>query len=899
MADNLNINLNVNADNSIKSLKQMKEELKSLDAQIRAAGEAGDVALGQKLQTQYAELRNDIKDTSEAMKNMDTGDVLANWTSVLNGVLGGFSAVTGAMSLFGVENENLQNIEKKSMQLIQTMMGLEKIRAVLIDEGGKKQLKALIAATKAIFTKSAATATLTATETADAVASGADAVAKTGETIATKAATKAQWNLNAAMAANPIGALLTALVLLITAIVSAVSIYKKFKAAQEANTEAANAFVDTLDLGNEKLRDAESKTQSYGFELKTLYDIYKNTKAGTEENESALAQLAKTTGLTKGEIKDMGDGFEDYVTKAYKAAIATAKLGVVTQEYEDLLKTISKAKTWEAAYIAIVDNKNLNTKAQATAIKELAIRMGMEEEFAEEQRKLFLDNVDRFGKTYAVNVQRDNMLKKLGWRAGALAAKEKELLDIIKDNAKANGALNSSTEDNIKSNKEYDEYIKSLSDDIKRLSDDTAKLTTENDKLLQSEKGLNNVDIVYKTAFELKMQKLKQLTDEMSRNKTLKGIEKDRSNALIANYGEQLISAIIATEEATKAYNTYYDNIQTKSTETTEVIKSDNTEIIDAIISDMNDLTSNIPVGGTGFLKDLIYGDSDGDSFLINIDEAKERLQELYDGGLISAETYSSTLQSLTDAQTEYIIGSVQMGLEYAKEMMNEIGSLAQAEADLEISESERKRRAELDNENLTEQEKEEINKKYDERKKAIEREAAKKQKDIDIANVLISSAVGIMQGFAQAGPIGGAILALLTTAMAGIQIAAINKQFQAKINNLAAKGDFVTGASHQNGGVQYEVEGGEAILNKKAMSIPGFRALASAMNQSTGGVAFPLIGSSNQNNLISASIDTNVIEAIVTETVAKVTAIPVVVSEKDISKTIKKVNMIERTSRI
>ena len=60
------------------------------------------------------------------------------------------------------------------------------------------------------------------------------------------------------------------------------------------------------------------------------------------------------------------------------------------------------------------------------------------------------------------------------------------------------------------------------------------------------------------------------------------------------------------------------------------------------------------------------------------------------------------------------------------------------------------------------------------------------------------------------------------------------------------AYGGIVNGASHRNGGVKFavggsvaELEGGEGVINKRSMSIPGVRNMASHLNQLGGGVAF------------------------------------------------------------
>ena len=81
-------------------------------------------------------------------------------------------------------------------------------------------------------------------------------------------------------------------------------------------------------------------------------------------------------------------------------------------------------------------------------------------------------------------------------------------------------------------------------------------------------------------------------------------------------------------------------------------------------------------------------------------------------------------------------------------------------------------------------------------------------------------------------------------------------------------------------------------MLNKRAMSIPAYRNMASAMNVATGGVAFP---GTNPNMALTASIDESVIDRIVN----KIAAIPVVVSEESITNAQRNVGVSVERSRI
>ena len=121
-----------------------------------------------------------------------------------------------------------------------------------------------------------------------------------------------------------------------------------------------------------------------------------------------------------------------------------------------------------------------------------------------------------------------------------------------------------------------------------------------------------------------------------------------------------------------------------------------------------------------------------------------------------------------------------------------------------------------------------------------LELKQAKRQKAMAIMNATLSAAQAIIASLAQSpvaiGPIpnpaGIASLALATVTGAA-QIAAIAAQPLPK----ASRGALLQGASHAEGGIPIEAEGGEAIINKK--STARFRPLLSAINEWGGGVKF------------------------------------------------------------
>jgi hypothetical protein len=58
-------------------------------------------------------------------------------------------------------------------------------------------------------------------------------------------------------------------------------------------------------------------------------------------------------------------------------------------------------------------------------------------------------------------------------------------------------------------------------------------------------------------------------------------------------------------------------------------------------------------------------------------------------------------------------------------------------------------------------------------------------------------------------------------------------------ISGIFADGGIIKGPSHSSGGVIIEAEGGEAVINKRSMDIPGVKEIASYLNELGGGLKF------------------------------------------------------------
>jgi hypothetical protein len=152
-----------------------------------------------------------------------------------------------------------------------------------------------------------------------------------------------------------------------------------------------------------------------------------------------------------------------------------------------------------------------------------------------------------------------------------------------------------------------------------------------------------------------------------------------------------------------------------------------------------------------------------------------------------------------------------------------------------------------------------EAEKVYQEERIKLEKRAAKTQLGISLAQSLANTAEAITRVFAQTG-VGGIIAGSVVAAASAAQSAIIANQL-ATIDNYQRGGimkrqggGFVTGPSHEMGGVKFqgggvELEGNEAVINR--VSTINYMGLLDQINQAGGGR--PISSLANESRLIEA----------------------------------------------
>lgn len=192
-----------------KRIREIIAEMGALRAAAMQNGQALDESTGR-----YRELVEELGQLKDIQGDIaKQGQILANDENTyqgiaegLSGVSGGFTAATGAMALFGQENEDLQKVMTKLQAVMAITMGLQQVqqtlnkdsafRLVTLNNLKKTWNKILAAGRGELMAENAALATNKAAHVVKTAATTADATA-TGASTAASAANSAAEGVNA------------------------------------------------------------------------------------------------------------------------------------------------------------------------------------------------------------------------------------------------------------------------------------------------------------------------------------------------------------------------------------------------------------------------------------------------------------------------------------------------------------------------------------------------------------------------------------------------------------------------------------------------------------------------------------------------------------------------------
>lgn len=263
MAENLNLNINVNTSGAEGSIGSLKKQLREAQAEVTALSEKFGATSKEAIEAakRAAELRDRIGDAKALTEAFNPDAKFKALTASLSGVAGGFAAVQGAMALFGVESDNVQKTLLKVQSAMAISQGLQSVGESI---DSFRQLGAVIQATsiyQAAYNFIMGDAVEVAQEAvvsieAETVALETQAVATVEVATATTGATIAMRIFRAALLATGIGAVVVLFGYLIEQLNIFTSDTKKAKEAQDELNASLSALTENLNLEVKQLERA-------------------------------------------------------------------------------------------------------------------------------------------------------------------------------------------------------------------------------------------------------------------------------------------------------------------------------------------------------------------------------------------------------------------------------------------------------------------------------------------------------------------------------------------------------------------------------------------------------------------------------------------------------------------
>ena len=433
MAENVEI-LKLNGEPAIKTLKDLKDEVKSLRAQLdgckvgsqefqqtldkltAAQQEVKDATKGTNdalegsydaLVQKMGELKKIWRSTTDEVTRADIGEQIAkinaelkdmdasignyqrnvgdyrgqlegmtvnigNYNEMVRALGGSFDLIEGGLKAMGIESEGASK-------------ALAKMKGLMVMTNGLNSVKEGIGAFKSL-------------------------TASIGVT------TSAQWSLNAAMDANPIGAIVAVVTVLITALTALVSWMNTAGDSAESLAEQNDKLTDSLEKQNYELdynirlmkakgaTELEQLKADYQGKLKIAQDYYQEYLKMYNEANDSKRWMGLASSISDDEQAELDKAYQKYLDlhAEYKKSVDNYNLAVIEsnrkrkeQEEKDAADSRKRARDLANARIAEVKreieetNKLYQKQAKERSeywLNELQLQLKRAEEWAKEEK---------------------------------------------------------------------------------------------------------------------------------------------------------------------------------------------------------------------------------------------------------------------------------------------------------------------------------------------------------------------------------------------------------------------------------------------------------------------------------------------------------------------------------
>lgn len=373
--------------NYATGLRDLKKEYKDTVDQMVAMESQGNAnsAQYQELADKAGKLKDRINDVGDQMKFM------ASKTKMLDTVSSGFQLLAASAEVYQGVLAQVTGDDKSAAEVI------KKLQAAMAVANGVQQISNLLQKESALRMAISMRATI------------AHTIAQKAQAVATKIATAAQWLWNAAMDANPIGAVIavvTALVAgiygLVKAIGSVISYFNKnseaakadAKATREAEaatkqiTASTNAAKKSYDDFNKKLEynvsmmkaQGKSEDDIYNYTLQTINAKIAENAAYEKNTQARIDNLKATGNLNDAQKKEL------QALQAHNNELANENNALAGQRYDLIVDHRIKKQQEET------DKAKDNASKAADAYKKAEEEKTRKKEQEAEKRKKIAEN---------------------------------------------------------------------------------------------------------------------------------------------------------------------------------------------------------------------------------------------------------------------------------------------------------------------------------------------------------------------------------------------------------------------------------------------------------------------------------------------------------------------------
>jgi hypothetical protein len=430
MAENKTVNLEVNSnlEQTEQAVVSLKSELRKAQAEVAALSDKFGATSKEAVEAakRAADLKDRIGDAKALTDAFNPDAKFKALSASLGGVASGFAAYQGALGLIGVESKE---VEAQILKVQSAMAIAQGAQAVGESVDAFKQLGAVVKS----------------------------------YSIVQKVITAGQWLWNAAMAANPIGALVAVVVALVAA---GYALVKMFIASSDATmkAEAAN-----------KALNKQIETQ------------VKNQKKATEESDlsrDAQLKMAKASGKSAEEIRKLSVELANQEVKQKLANAQTLYAIAIEARRVAGLEDATDAQK-ETAEKALKAYNDANDALKASVLN---------------RRKLLIDNrvAERQDETDAEKKRIDDRKKASDEaEAKAKAKREQDAKDLLEFNKSVQQGLN---ELQIATNNaefaQRDLDVQNKKDQAIRLAEISEENAKNEQKIYEDEKALSEAKIL-------------------------------------------------------------------------------------------------------------------------------------------------------------------------------------------------------------------------------------------------------------------------------------------------------------------------------------------------------------------------------------------------------------------